>query len=60
MSIQRTAQAAVLAANALANLSGAMAAQRLAALVALRRHVEGLIAKALEDAGNPPASDTGD
>ena len=35
-------------------------AQRLAALLQLKQHVEGLIAKVQADAGNPPARDTGD
>lgn len=60
MSIQRTTHEAVLAANAVADLEGAVHAQRLAALLQLRRHVDGLIAKVQTDAGNPPRMDTGD
>ncbi len=60
MGMQRTAHAAVLAANQVATEPDAVPAQRLAALLQLKQHVEGLIAKVQADAGNPPARDTGD
>ena len=53
------AQLAVMAANRVES-AGACPAQRLAALLQLQRHVDGLVAKAKADAGNAPARDTGD
>ena len=60
MGIQRLAHVAVLAANDVATAPETIQAQRLAALLQLKQHVEGLIAKVQADAGNPPARDTGD
>lgn len=59
MGVLSTSQEAVQAANRVAQEPTAHA-QRLAALVQLQRHVEGLIAKVSAEAGNPPASSTGD
>ena len=53
------AQLAVMAANRVES-AGACPAQRLAALLQLQRHVDGLVAKARADASNAPARDTGD
>lgn len=58
--IQRAAHDAVNSANRVASLPGAVPAQRLAMLLQLQRHVEGLVRKAQTDAGNSPAADTGD
>ena len=60
MSAQRAAFDAVNAANKVATLPGAPPAQRLAMLLQLQRHVDGLVNKVTGEQGNAPATSTGD
>lgn len=60
MSIARAAHDAVNAVNKVATLPGTTPGQRLAMLLQLQRHVDGLVNKATGEAGHAPAASTGD